>query len=249
MQEIDRLIQEAPDTPPPVNMSAHRLNRQEAWAEYDLDRRAQLDALLHNIVQPYHAADKVHIDGYDLLNNKTSLRAFKKASRRRLTSKPIGTPTPTVKPTGKRVTDFDGDYCRPYVPCKVVRLTERPQDCDTAGMYHAGFFTNGAYMVFTAKPKTKRPITDPYPDAGEFIDRAMAGDMLSAVIGAELYVEGCEPWVKIHSMIGVFKINAVYLDIIMKHHPTAEAHTGADSGVVYFMKGETLVGCVMRLRG
>lgn len=233
---IDKLITIAPDTPPPEFDVAYR----KLWERYDLKEYAQAQAKLF---KPYHAAPKVTIGSYNILNNKTSLRAFKKALRRRITATPIRTPTPPTRPQNKRIVNFDGKYTKPYTPCKVHRLIERDSSWSTAGLYFDGFWSNTQYMVRISKPKTKRPLEVTQRVHHDFIVDALNG-LAEASIGPETYMTGGVPMVNIlgaHPIV----INATYLDIIMKYHPGAQPWLKHD--VVYFLAEGILVGVIMRM--
>ena len=189
---------------------------------------------------------KVPGDGeFTILNNAESLKAFKQKAEKfpvtSLTGK-ANTSLPT-KPTGKRVTGFEGYHITDYKVRKSPGVIEKK---GKASFYGDGFFSSGTYAIKTDKPKVKGKIeVSPYDMKGKF--DITSKELVAADIGKEAYL-GAEIGmddVLVHIKSGKKErmFNTKYIDNILSKYPKAKAFFSGKDGdyMVYFVdKGETV---------
>ncbi|MCP4613013.1 MAG: hypothetical protein GY845_30335 [Planctomycetes bacterium] len=201
-----------------------------------------------------------HVAGSELLN-------FKKKVKSQFPVTPGGVRPKAkkeIKPTGKRLTDYDGHYYNEFKPRKEGLIEKKPDyKGDPPEQYFGdGYFSDGSYLVkTTTKPKTKHPVETKNTrnlkaaTKGENLKPAeMAAEAYEAEWDITLDKNGNaagktnigKPYVHVVSEGGGHVLlDAKYVDSVLTLHPKAKPFMGDIKGGVFFKKGNSIVGRIM----
>ncbi|MCP4569084.1 MAG: hypothetical protein GY841_16035 [FCB group bacterium] len=194
---------------------------------------------------------------FTVLNSKEALAEFKKKAKsfplKPESAKRSG--LPSTKPSGKRITNFDGFYYHDYKPQK-QGIIERTKD-NEGTFWVGGYVSDGSYAVKVAKkPKLKKGISENKPD----IKAVLVGKLTPVKFEGEWYYSAVysgsnQTLIHIVSPIETniadkgeaVHIAAKYVDSILTLHPKAKPFIN-EGGVIVFKSGNNRVGVVMPVR-
>jgi len=200
----------------------------------------------------------IHVPGdgdFTILNSKQSLQDFKKQAGSFPTTipKPTGIKTAIAKPSGKRMTDIEGEYYNEFKPRKQGLIEQT--DKDKGSYYNDGYFSDGVYGVKVgAKPKVKGKLSSgkEAPDIKRLVEDSKG--FKPAEFAGEWYTGAgyeklpfYEPMVHVVAKIGKEELHlaAKYVDSVLTLHPNAKPYIKkGHNGIIFKVDGEP-VGLVM----
>jgi hypothetical protein len=195
---------------------------------------------------------------YSILNTKSVLERFKsKTKKYPVTNKKV-LHSPSTRRTGRRIMEFAGEYIKPYVPMKA------PDHLETKGpFYEDGWYSDGTYLIKSAKPKTKRKPGPMPPGVRSFLETKDT-ELYPATLGAEHYVNptGKKEDNVLHLDVysqgmpygnGQNRTEAVFnpevIDVILKKYPKAETFLRNDGMLFFKVDGETVAAAASKNLG
>ena len=251
MEEIDVAIESASDGIPQEAPKTEKWMSDEGRAEV-----LKKAAGIYKKNQKEFGTVTINVPGdgeFTILNNKQSLMDFKKKAKSFPASFPktATTKKAAIKPSGKRLSGFEGEYYNEFKPRKqaIVGGVENDNG-DIKQYYKDGWFISYGYMVKAPKPKLKNPIeTKVVPDRNKVLDGIK--DAKPAKLVGEVYksIDVTMPSIPmVHAVTNDgeahYLFDSKYIDAILTIHPKAKVLM-ADTGGLFFTENKKPVGMAM----
>ncbi len=209
-------------------------------------------------IEGEYAVIEIPGDGvFKILNNKDALAEFKNKTKgfpgTAVTTEPKRViPAPSFKPTGKRLSDFEGEYYNEFKPRKegiIEVATDR-------NFYRDGWYSNGYYAIKTEKPTIKGTWSEgEQPDIKAVIPKT---NLVPAEIVGENYqgtgTESQQTTVFAHFLSKTGEsafVNAKFVDSVLTKYPDAKPFVQSkdvfSSPILFKSKGDP-IAVVMPMR-